>query len=649
MQFTPDLLPADVTGVNVFDQASAAFRFRPGPVFANIVLVDEINRASPKTQSALLEAMQEAQVTVDGATHVLPRPFLVIATQNPVEYEGTYPLPEAQLDRFAVRMAIGYPPLQEEARMLTEQTTEPPLDHLTPVADESDVVAAIEAVRSIYVEESVNRYVVALLRHTRDDPRLALGASPRAGIALLRLAKARAVDRTTRLRRPRGRPRGGPCGAPAPPAPGAGGTLDGRERGRSRARRAGRDTRTGVSRSTAALTVGVAALLGSWLFGSLALAPVGIGLVVAALGARAWRRFAASRLLLERRLRATQLVEGDSLEIELSLTGRAFAWARAVATETVGTLGTVDVPLRHGRGVLTWPAVPRGRHVLGPAHVVLEDPLGLERAEATAPGSAAVLVRPRFVSLAALFTDQGREGFDGRRALPRRGVGVDLHGIRDYQQGEPLRLVHWPTTARRGVLSVLELQDAPRDETVVVLDCDPAGAVGPPGRSSFDDAARVTASLVRARAARGRPSRSSRAAAAAGCVRVNALDGSWEAALDRSLPRRRTARSLRASSRIRAWWHARTGADRGHVPARRDRRAALATRRAGGVVLVDAPTYAGASPSPPAGAAAARGRWHPGGGRALRRRPRNGARRRLGRCAQRVACSLPPAPRPRWR
>ncbi len=193
VQFTPDLLPADVTGVNVFDQASSTFRFRPGPVFANIVLVDEINRASPKTQSALLEAMQESQVTVDGATHGLPRPFLVVATQNPVEYEGTYPLPEAQLDRFAVRMAIGYPPPHEEARMLTEQTTAPPLDHLIPVAGEAEVQAAIEAVRSVYVEESVNRYVVALLAHTRDDQRLALGASPRAGIALLRLAKARAI------------------------------------------------------------------------------------------------------------------------------------------------------------------------------------------------------------------------------------------------------------------------------------------------------------------------------------------------------------------------------------------------------------------------------------------------------------------------
>jgi MoxR-like ATPase len=193
VQFTPDLLPADVTGVNVFDRQSATFRFRPGPVFANVVLVDEINRASPKTQSALLEAMQETQVTVDGATHVLDRPFLVIATQNPVEYEGTYPLPEAQLDRFAVRMTIGYPPLGDEARMLAEQTTEPPLDTLEPVVGYAELVAAIEAARRVHVEESINRYVVALLRHTRSNSRLALGGSPRSGIALLRLAKTRAL------------------------------------------------------------------------------------------------------------------------------------------------------------------------------------------------------------------------------------------------------------------------------------------------------------------------------------------------------------------------------------------------------------------------------------------------------------------------
>jgi MoxR-like ATPase len=192
-QFTPDLLPADVTGVNVFDRQTASFRFRPGPVFANVLLVDEINRASPKTQSALLEAMQESQVTVDGSTHVLERPFLVIATQNPVEYEGTYPLPEAQLDRFAVRMTIGYPPHGEEARMLEEQTTEPPLDTLQPVAGRAELVAAIAATRGVHVEPSISRYVVALLRHTRSSSRLALGASPRSGIALLQLAKARAL------------------------------------------------------------------------------------------------------------------------------------------------------------------------------------------------------------------------------------------------------------------------------------------------------------------------------------------------------------------------------------------------------------------------------------------------------------------------
>ena len=193
LQFTPDLLPSDVTGVNVYDQQEGRFRFRPGPVFANVLLVDEVNRASPKTQSALLEAMQETQVTVDGETYELDRPFLAIATQNPVEYEGTYPLPEAQLDRFAVRMSIGYPPLSEESRMLAEQTGEPPLDLLQPVAGRAELLDAIVAAREIFVEESVIRYVVSLLRHTRANRNLALGASPRSGIALLRLAKARAL------------------------------------------------------------------------------------------------------------------------------------------------------------------------------------------------------------------------------------------------------------------------------------------------------------------------------------------------------------------------------------------------------------------------------------------------------------------------
>jgi MoxR-like ATPase len=193
IQFTPDLLPSDVTGVNVFDQRSNEFEFRPGPVFANILLVDEINRASPKTQAALLECMQENQVTVDGVTYPLGRPFMVLATQNPIEYEGTYPLPEAQLDRFTMRLSIGYPALAEEARMLSEQTSEPPLESLEPVASASEITAVVDEAKGIFVEESVNRYVVALLRQTRGDDRLYLGASPRAGIALLRVAKALAL------------------------------------------------------------------------------------------------------------------------------------------------------------------------------------------------------------------------------------------------------------------------------------------------------------------------------------------------------------------------------------------------------------------------------------------------------------------------
>ena len=193
LQFTPDLLPSDVTGVNVFDQRTNAFEFRRGPVFTNLLLVDEVNRASPKTQAALLEAMQESQVTVDGVTYHLPHPFMVIATQNPIEYEGTYPLPEAQLDRFTMRVALGYPSLAEEARMLDEQTHTPPLEALEPVAGAADVLRLAAQAREVYVEESLGRYVVAVLRQTRGDERLYLGASPRAGIALLRVAKARAL------------------------------------------------------------------------------------------------------------------------------------------------------------------------------------------------------------------------------------------------------------------------------------------------------------------------------------------------------------------------------------------------------------------------------------------------------------------------
>jgi MoxR-like ATPase len=193
IQCTADLLPADVTGVTVWDQNAGVFMFRPGPVFANVVLVDEINRASPKTQSALLECMEEGQVTVDGETRGLPAPFMIVATQNPVEYEGTFPLPEAQLDRFAVRVAIGYPAPGDEAAMLLDLAARDALDGLAQVTDEGGIRAARGVADRIHADPALAAYVVALAAATRADGRVQLGASPRAGLSLLRAAKARAL------------------------------------------------------------------------------------------------------------------------------------------------------------------------------------------------------------------------------------------------------------------------------------------------------------------------------------------------------------------------------------------------------------------------------------------------------------------------
>ncbi|MBJ7330014.1 MAG: AAA family ATPase [Solirubrobacteraceae bacterium] len=193
VQCTADLLPADVVGTNVLNQREGRFEFRPGPIFANIVLVDEVNRASPKTQSGLLECMQERSVTVDVHTHELARPFLVIATQNPVEYEGTYPLPEAQVDRFMVRLSLGYPSATGEADMLHRHEMGDRVADLRPVADAAALLAAQDAAARVRASAPLRDYVVALLRHTREDQRVELGASPRAGLMLLRAAKARAL------------------------------------------------------------------------------------------------------------------------------------------------------------------------------------------------------------------------------------------------------------------------------------------------------------------------------------------------------------------------------------------------------------------------------------------------------------------------
>ena len=193
IQFTPDLLPSDITGVSVFNQRESVFEYRPGPVMAQMVLADEINRAGPRTQSALLEAMEERQVTVDGVTRPLPYPFLVLATQNPVELEGTFPLPEAQVDRFLMRMALGYPDLDEEREMLRRFRTENPLQTLTPVVGVEEIRTAAQLCRRVYCHPAVEDYLLALVRTSRQDADVELGVSPRGTLALFRAAQARAA------------------------------------------------------------------------------------------------------------------------------------------------------------------------------------------------------------------------------------------------------------------------------------------------------------------------------------------------------------------------------------------------------------------------------------------------------------------------
>ena len=190
LQFTPDMLPSDVTGVSIFDQSKRVFEFRPGPVFAQIVLVDEINRATPKTQAALLESMEEKQVTVDGITHALPNPFMVLATQNPIEYEGTFPLPEAQLDRFLLRVRLGYPTQTDEIEILDRQQLQHPIDSLEAVITVEELQAVMKEIKKIYVSKPIKRYLVDLVNRTRQSSDVYLGASPRGSLALFRTGQA---------------------------------------------------------------------------------------------------------------------------------------------------------------------------------------------------------------------------------------------------------------------------------------------------------------------------------------------------------------------------------------------------------------------------------------------------------------------------
>lgn len=193
IQFTPDMLPSDVTGVSIYNQQKNKFEFRPGPVIGQIILADEINRATPKTQAALLEAMEERQVTVDGETHILPKPFMVMATQNPIEYEGTFPLPEAQLDRFLLRLRLGYPSAADEIRVLDDQQIQHPLESLRSIVKLKEILQAVDAVKRVYISPSIKKYIVELTTRTRQSADVYLGASPRGSLSLARAGQARAA------------------------------------------------------------------------------------------------------------------------------------------------------------------------------------------------------------------------------------------------------------------------------------------------------------------------------------------------------------------------------------------------------------------------------------------------------------------------
>lgn len=193
IQFTPDMLPSDVTGLSIFNQSTREFEFRPGPLIANIVLADEINRATPKTQSALLEAMEEKQITVDGVTHLLPEFFMVIATQNPIDYEGTFSLPEAQLDRFIMRLKVGYPDNDAEIAILNSQRTNHPIESIHTVAGVRELILVQEEIKSVHVSDKIEKYIVSIVKHTRENEEIYLGASPRGSLALYRIGQCRAA------------------------------------------------------------------------------------------------------------------------------------------------------------------------------------------------------------------------------------------------------------------------------------------------------------------------------------------------------------------------------------------------------------------------------------------------------------------------
>ena len=514
IQFTPDLMPSDVTGSSIFNQRESDFEFRPGPIFTNLLLADEINRAPPKTQAALLEAMQERQVTTEGETRRLGPPFLVLATQNPIEYEGTYPLPEAQLDRFLLRMSVGYPAREDEWQVLANRAERRTDEvELTPLLDRETLIAMQQAVEDVYVSEPVGLYMVDVAAATRDravDPGRRLAARVACALEAVALPggaagpRLRDAGRRQVRRSPRAR---APVDAPAG-ALGAAGLGRGC---RARAARHGADAggrrpRARVTRFSTPKLASYSALSGAGLLTALVFArPELVALTAPFLLALAAGLALATppRLSVSVELDANRALEGDDVGARLVLEAatpvdRLDLYLRLPAgIEVEEGRNPVGLHLRAGERrelELRLRATRWGGHVLGPAYARVHDPLGLLVWESKAETRPEIRVYPREDVLRRVLQPRDTQVFTGNEVARTKGEGIEFADIRLWAHGDPLKRVNWRASARRGDLWVNESH--PERNTDVILFVDSFAEARHGEKGTLDLAVRATATLA---------------------------------------------------------------------------------------------------------------------------------------------------------
>ncbi len=527
IQFTPDLLPSDVTGVSVFNQNTREFEFRPGGIFANVVVGDEINRASPKTQAAMLECMEEAQVTVDGTTYVLDSPFMVIATQNPIEMEGTYSLPEAQRDRFMVRLSMGYPVEAAEIAMLSARDGVSPLDDLEPVTDAAEVRKLVRLTAGVHVSPVVQQYAVALATATRRAPGAPAGGltagdpAPRPG------REGVGRDAGPRVRPARRHPRPCPPGAAAPAAADDGG-HDGRSahprdprapagpgaRSAAGSRRALRtEPMLGLTiRGRCFLAAGAAAIISGIQIGERDF--VRIGLLVALVPLLAWllvQRRTAEQLRARREVSSLQVESGETVHVDVLVgntggrTGVLLLEERMPSALSDHVRFVLDplAPHKEVRHRYEVETARRGRFTLGPLHVRTGDPLGMVARDLALPSTTSLLVTPRTQPLPLIQLTGHGAGAGENRARDLLGGGSSDVTVRDYRLGDDLRRIHWPTSARVDQLMVRREEQEWQARCTLLIDNRRISHRGSGATSSMETAVSVAASIMRNLVAQG--------------------------------------------------------------------------------------------------------------------------------------------------